>query len=162
MSKKIGAHITCPNCGNVFPTELYRTIWIEYPDNRAMIFDNKINVVTCPKCNHVEKLEFPFLCTNVKKKLAVWYEPFPDHDVDRDVAEFCKHMGLNSFYAKAPRVADWEEFKRTIVNLEAISEHAIGNDVEISNEMNQTIREFVNDVKKDASKDKKKTRWWPF
>ena len=71
MSKKLGANITCPQCKNVFPAELYRSIWIEFPENRSLILDDKINAVTCPRCKHHERLKFPFLCTNVKSGFAL-------------------------------------------------------------------------------------------
>ena len=45
MSKKLEAEIRCPSCGHAFPTELYRSIRIEYPENRALIFQDKINCV---------------------------------------------------------------------------------------------------------------------
>ena len=94
MSKKLGANITCPACKNVFPTELYRTIWAENPENRSLILDDKINAVTCPRCKHHERLQFPFLCTNVKRGFALWYEPHPDPQIDKDMADYRKHMGL--------------------------------------------------------------------
>jgi hypothetical protein len=54
-------------------------------------------------CDHRERLEFPFLCTNVAKGVAIWYEPYPDAQIDADIEQYRKHMGPNSFYAKAPR-----------------------------------------------------------
>jgi hypothetical protein len=33
-------------------------------------------------------------------------------------------MGVNSFYAKAPRVADWESFKAKLVELNAAGAQA--------------------------------------
>ena len=119
MSKKLGANITCPACKNVFPTELYRTIWAENPENRSLILDDKINAVTCPRCKHHERLQFPFLCTNVKRGFALWYEPHPDPQIDKDMADYRKHMGAESFYSKAPRISDWETFKAKLLEMEA-------------------------------------------
>lgn len=119
MSKKIEAAIGCPSCGNEFDVELYRTIWIEEPRNRELIFSDKINRFDCPTCKYHINTEFAFLCTNVRRKIAVWYEPEPDPQVEKDVAMYRAHMGRNSFYAQAPRVRDWEEFKAKIVELEA-------------------------------------------
>ena len=119
MSKKLGANITCPACKNVFPTELYRTIWAENPENRSLILDDKINAVTCPRCKHHERLQFPFLCTNVKRGFALWYEPHPDPQIDKDMADYRKHMGAESFYSKAPRISDWETFKEKLLEMEA-------------------------------------------
>lgn len=99
-------------------TNLYRSIWIEDPENRKLIFDDQINVAACPKCRTRTKLEFPFLCTNVKKRIAVWWEPYPDPDIDKDLEQYKKHFGAGSFYASAPRVRDWEEFKGKIIELE--------------------------------------------
>ena len=119
MSKKIKANINCPSCENIFPAELYRTIWVEEPYNRSLILNDKINAVTCPKCNHHERLKFSFLCTNVKRNLALWYEPYPDSHIDKDVEGYRKHMGPDSFYAKAPRISDWKTFKEKLLEMEA-------------------------------------------
>jgi len=119
MSKKLGANITCSSCKNVFPTELYRTIWAENPENRSLILGDKINAVTCPRCKHHERLQFPFLCTNVKRGFALWYEPYPDPQIDKDIADYRKHMGPDSFYANAPRISDWETFKEKLLEMEA-------------------------------------------
>ena len=118
MSKKLGANITCSACKNVFPTELYRSIWVEDARNRSLILSDKINAVTCPQCKHQERLEFPFLCANVKLGFALWYEPYLDPQIDNDVEEYRKHMGPDSFYAKAPRISNWKTFKEKLLEME--------------------------------------------
>ena len=118
MSKKIGAQIQCASCGHPFNVELYRSLWIDNPANRQLIFSNKVNRFDCPKCRFHIDTYFPFLAVNTKLQLAVWYEPEPDPAIDKDVADYRKHMGADSFYAKAPRIADWETFKARIVQLE--------------------------------------------
>ena len=119
MSKTVKAGITCPACKNNFPTELYRTIWVEYPQNRSLIFNNEINAVTCPHCKHHERLKFPFLCTNVERGFALWYEPYHDPEIDKDIAGYRKVMGSESFHVKAPRISDWEDFKKKLLEMEA-------------------------------------------
>ena len=119
MSKKIKANINCPSCENVFSVELYRSIWVEDAKNRSLIMSDKINAVTCPQCMHHERLKFPFLCTNVKQGFALWYEPYLDPQIDKDVEEYRKHMGPDSFYAKAQRISDWETFKERLLEMEA-------------------------------------------
>ncbi len=119
MSKKVGANIQCPECSHSFPTQLYRSIWVEESANRSLIMNDQINAVTCPKCKFHLRLEFPFLATNVKRGFALWYEPYPDPQIDKDAEGYRKMMGANSFYAKAPRISDWSEFKRTLIQMEA-------------------------------------------
>ncbi len=118
MSKQLAAQIRCPNCEHQFEATLYRSIWIEYPENRKLIFDDKINVVTCPACKSKTRLQFSFLCTNVREQIAVWYEPYPDPDVEKDAQLFAKRYGPRNFYATAPRIRDWNAFKEKIVELE--------------------------------------------
>ena len=118
MSKKVGANIKCPECQYSYLAELYRTIWVEYPENKDLILNDEINSVTCPKCKFHHRLEFPFFATNVKKNFALWYEPYPDLQIDIDLAGFAKLMGPNSFHAKAPRIKSWYEFKDKLVELD--------------------------------------------
>ncbi len=119
MSKKVGAQLICPECGHGFPVQLFRSVWIEQPEHRELIFSDKINRFDCPSCRSEVDSQFAFLCTNVPKRVAVWYEPYPDPQIDRDVAGYRTQMGANSFYALAPRISDWEAFKSKIVELEA-------------------------------------------
>src|ERR1035441_5129742 len=99
VSKQLPATICCPKCAHSFSATLYRSLWIEYPENRSLVFEDKINVVTCPACNSKTTLPFALLCTNVNKQIAVWYEPYPDAVVDEDVRRYVKHFGPGSFYA---------------------------------------------------------------
>lgn len=118
MSKQIKAMITCKNCSHHFEASLYRSIWIEYPENRRLITEDSINRVTCPKCKELQRLEFPFLCTNVKQKIAIWYEPYYDSAIDDDIKLYAAQFGNQSFYALAPRIADWDEFKSKLIEME--------------------------------------------
>ena len=43
MSKKVRANIRCPKCNHEAPIELYRSIWVEEPQNRALILSDAIN-----------------------------------------------------------------------------------------------------------------------
>ena len=145
MSKQLQANIRCPNCEHQFEATLYRSIWIEYPENRKLIFDDKINLVTCPACNSNTRLPFSFLCTNVKKQIAVWYEPYPDADVEKDVEQYAKHTGPRSFYATAPRIRDWDEFKQKIVELER--QPGMRQAAELSPEMRENFQGFVRSLR---------------
>jgi len=153
MSKKLDANITCSACKNVFPTELYRTIWAENPENRSLILDDKINAVTCPRCKHHERLQFPFLCTNVKRGFALWYEPYPDPQIDKDIVDYRKHMGANSFYANAPRISDWEAFKKKLLEMEDKAGRSHDTDSSINSEETKVLDKKQNlttikDIKK--------------
>lgn len=145
MSKRLPARIRCPNCDNQFEALLYRSIWIEEPANRKLIFDDQINVVICPKCKTKTKLEFPFLCTNVGERIAIWYEPYPDPQIDTDMKQYANHFGPNSFYATAPRIRDWEAFKAKI--LECERQPDMRPAAQPSPEMRQKMRGFIDHIK---------------
>ena len=51
---------------------------------------------------------------DVQKGFAVWWEPNHDPGVDSDSVSYAKMFGVNSYYATAPRISDWEEFKRVV------------------------------------------------
>jgi hypothetical protein len=91
-------------------------------------------------------LEFPFLCTNVAKGVAIWYEPYPDAQIDADIEQYRKHMGPNSFYAKAPRIADWETFKVKFLELEAAGRQP-GQKLQYSSESRKMFRGFRQSLK---------------
>ena len=114
MSKRVDATITCPGCGRQYPVKLYRTIWGEYEENRNLVMNDQINVLECPHCGFSFKAPFAFMYVDIKANFAVWWEPQHDPSVDTDTQGFARMFGAGSFYATAPRVQDWEEFKRTI------------------------------------------------
>jgi len=145
MSKKVGAHIKCPSCGTETEFYLYRSLWIEDPENRKMVFEDRVNLFECPSCGRSERAKFPFLCTNTKEGFAVWYEPYHDEAIDKDVEGYRKTMGTNSFYATAPRIQDWDEFKKAIVEFEK-SNDKIDAGIEISKESAAAFDGFLNDV----------------
>jgi hypothetical protein len=117
MSKKLELDLNCPCCQTTIKATLYCSIWVETPEHMDPIQDNQINVVHCPACGFSEMPPFPFLATNAKKKIAVWYEPIADLNIDSDVALYRQHYGEDSFYAKAPRIKDWKEFKECLAQL---------------------------------------------
>jgi len=147
MSKQVGAMLKCPKCGAEKEAQLYRSLWIEDPKNREMVFKDKVNIFECAGCGFSERLAFSLLCTNKDKKFAIWYEPAPDPAVDKDIADYKKHMGPNSYFARAPRIEDWEEFKATIVDLE--TSRAKPN-VKPSVEIKAAFDQFVGDPAKDG------------
>lgn len=118
MSKKVEGEIDCPKCGTRFPVTLYRSVWIEDPAMRDLVFTDRINLIRCPKCGNSGAAPFSLLATNVKRGFAVWYEPYPDPMVDSDRASYARHFGPDSFYAAAPRIKAWELFKETILKFE--------------------------------------------
>ncbi|MFY9329614.1 MAG: CpXC domain-containing protein [Georgfuchsia sp.] len=132
MSKKVAAEIMCPKCGEKFRVNLIRLLWAEFPENRKLISTDSINAVVCPNCETRTRLEFPFLCTNIKKGIAIWYEPYHDPAIDQDQKLYASKFGDNSFYANAPRVQDWEVFKVKLAEMErlAISDEDVPLNVE--------------------------------
>jgi len=119
MSKRVDVSIRCPICGHEQDAVLFRTIWAENPENLSLILNDQINVFRCDNCEYKDRIAYPFLCTNVKKQIAIWYEPYHDARIDADAKDFAEHVGPNSFYAKAPRIADWAEFKSRLLQMEA-------------------------------------------
>lgn len=152
LSKRIPARVTCPSCERAFDVELFRSLWIEYPENRKLVSDDKVNVVACPYCKTTTRLEFPFLCTNVQRRIAIWYEPYHDPAVDDDIKEYAKHFGPKSFYAIAPRVRDWNEFKVKLIELEAFSDKQ-GPLPKASPEMAAAMSSFVGSLRNKQSTD---------
>lgn len=152
MSKKIPSEIQCPSCHSKFNVQLYRSVWIEDAKNRDLIFNDELNAITCPSCKKKTRLEFPFLCTNVKKEIAIWYEPYHDAQIDKDIALYKVKMGENSFYAKAPRIQNWDEFKQKIIELE--NKSAGDSKVALSEDMKSTFSGFINHIKKENEKSK--------
>lgn len=146
MSKQLPARIRCPDCAHQFDTTVYRSIWIEYPENRKLIFDDRINVVTCPACDSDLRLPAPLLCANVTKQFAVWYEPYPDADVEKDVQLYAQHHGPRGFYAMAPRIREWTAFKEKIVELEEQS--AMKSAEELRPQMWKNVHALFGSVKK--------------
>jgi len=119
MSKKFNTEIRCPKCGQQFKVSLYRTIWGEMEENRELVMSDRINVVTCPVCGEVIRIRFPFLYTNAVKQFAVWWEPFHDPTIDTMSDGFASLSGKDGYLASAPRIEDWEEFKKAIIKLES-------------------------------------------
>jgi hypothetical protein len=107
----------CPRCKAAFKAMLYRSIWVEDPENMELVMTDRINVVHCPACGLYERQPFPFLATNMGKKVAIWYEPIPDRNIDADIALNRMHFGDDYFLAKAPRIKDWTEFKTRLIEL---------------------------------------------
>ncbi len=153
MSKKVGAHIKCPSCGTETEFHLYRSLWIEDPENRKMVFEDRVNLFECPSCGRSERAQFPFLCTNKELGLAVWYEPYRDAAIDKDVEGYKKQMGANSFYATAPRISDWEDFKRKIIEIENTCE-GVDIGIEISDESATAFKGFIDYISAEVKSTK--------
>ncbi len=149
MSKKIQANITCPGCQNQQNFSLYRTLWIEYPVNLDLVFADKVNYFICNSCGYEERLKFPLLCTNAERKFAVWYEPYHDEQIDIDCDLYKKHMGEDSYFARAPRIKNWDKFKKKILELQKNKNE--GN-VSFSEGASLAFQNFVNDINKSEKR----------
>lgn len=150
MSKQIKARITCPECGSGFEAALYRSLWIEDPKNIRLIYSDTLNLVVCPSCGNSSRLEFPVLCTNAKKGVAIWYEPYHDSAVDKDIQQYAAHFGPNSFYAQAPRIRSWEDFKKKVEELEGTPASREPS-MDRSSQMHAGLRGFIDRIAKDSS-----------
>ena len=70
MSKRVEANVQCPTCGTKKQMTLYRSLWVEYPENLAMVMSNSLNLFECSKCGLHQQLPFAVLCTSVKREIA--------------------------------------------------------------------------------------------
>lgn len=114
MSKRLDIEVNCPHCGQKYKATVFRTIWGEYEENRNMVINDNINIVSCPQCHFSFHAPLAMMYVDVKKNFAVWWEPYYDSSIDSDSAGYSKIFGERSYYATAPRISDWEEFKDTI------------------------------------------------
>lgn len=119
MSKRVDAIATCPKCSHRFGVELYRSLWTEYPENLALILDDQLNVFQCPKCIAQFEVDFAVMAVNKVKGYSVWFEPIPDPGIDEELPQYAALFGPDSYYVRAPRIADWAEFKRAVVQFES-------------------------------------------
>lgn len=116
MSKIVDIGINCPHCGKQYEAKVFRTFWGEGNTSRYKVYDDEINIVTCPHCGHSFHAPLAMMYVDCQAGFAVWWEPFHDDGIDSDIAAYKSMFGSNSYYAKAPRIQDWEEFKDTIRN----------------------------------------------
>lgn len=152
MSKQIEVDVNCPGCDAKSNVTLYRSIWAENPGNRELVMTDQINVVTCRECGTRFKIPLPFIYTNREKFFAVWWEPFQDPTIDTDSAMYAAAMGPDNYLATAPRVKDWEEFKRTITRFETGElKGKVGDPSAVIDGMS----EFVDQIKKRQAREKR-------
>ena len=114
MSKLVKIAIECPKCSHQYSGDFFRTIWGENEANRSMVMEDRINIAKCPSCGYQFHLPLAMMYVDVQKGFAVWWEPNHDPGIDSDSASYAKMFGANSYYAKAPRIQDWEDFKDTV------------------------------------------------
>lgn len=114
MSKRVKIDIVCPHCAKHYTDDFFRTYWGEDEGMRKNIMDDNVNIASCPYCGHSFHLPLAMMYVDVHVKFAVWWEPNYDAGIDSDANAYAQMFGEKSFYATAPRIADWEEFKRTI------------------------------------------------
>lgn len=114
MSKLVDIGVNCPNCGNHYETKVFRTFWGEGESARHMVYNDEINMVKCPHCGYSFHAPLAMMYVDCQAGFAVWWEPFHDDGVDSDISGYRSMFGANSYYAQAPRIQDWEQFKNTI------------------------------------------------
>ncbi|MBQ0086778.1 MAG: hypothetical protein KBS72_03720 [Bacteroidales bacterium] len=114
MSKLVDIGVNCPYCGNHYEAKVFRTYWGESESARAKVFNDEINIVTCPHCGKSFHAPLAMMYVDCQTGFAVWWEPFHDKGIDSDIAGYSSMFGESSYYAQAPRIADWDDFKSTI------------------------------------------------
>ena len=115
MSKLIDITVTCPQCGQKYKTKVFRTLWGDggTAEQNNLSNDN-VNVVECPHCNYSFRAPLAMMYVDCKKGFAVWWEPIHDSGIDNETIAYSNMFGAESYYAKAPRIQDWEDFKDTV------------------------------------------------
>ena len=115
MSKLIDITVTCPQCGQKYETKVFRTLWGDggTAEQNNLSNDN-VNVVECPHCNYSFRAPLAMMYVDCKKGFAVWWEPIHDSGIDNETIAYSNMFGAESYYAKAPRIQDWEDFKDTV------------------------------------------------
>lgn len=161
MSKQVDVSIICPECKNQFKVSLFRTMWIENPKNRDLVLTDKVNFITCPVCEWPGRVEFPLLCANVNKGFALWYEPYHDPEIDKDITQYAAQLGENSFYALAPRIKDWGEFKKKLIEMEESASRNPPVRPLISPEMNADVSGFVRTLRHSSNKLPSENQFYP-
>lgn len=116
MSKLVEFQIECPSCKQGYQAKVWRSLWGDgcTANDFTSRLTDETNVVTCPHCGHSFRLPLGLMYVDCKAGFAVWYEPQPDPGIDNDTRQYAAMFGADSYYAQAPRVKDWDEFKRTI------------------------------------------------
>ena len=116
MSKIVTIQIQCPQCDKQYDAKVFRTLWGDgcTADDFENRLTDKTNVVTCPHCGHSFRLPLGLMYVDCQAGFAVWWEPQHDTGIDSDTQTYASMFGADSYYAKAPRIQDWNEFKHTI------------------------------------------------
>lgn len=76
--------------------------------------EDRVNIAKCPHCGYEFHLPLGMMYVDVQEGFAVWWEPNHDPGIDSDSKAYAQMMGPKSYYATAPRISDWNEFKETI------------------------------------------------
>ena len=120
MSQKNRVKLTCSNCENIFEATLFRTIWGEQKENRDLVMNDLINVIECPSCHTKTKVEYALMYNDPTILCGVWWEPYPENEIDQCVAGWSKMFGKGNYMVQAPRIKDWNVFKETIKKFYAV------------------------------------------
>ncbi len=91
---------------------------------------------------------------DVKKQFAVWWEPVSDSQIDQDAIGYAKMFGEGNFYHTAPRIKNWEEFKRTVRRYD--SGELKANPIKINQQQQEAFKGVMKGMLKDMKKENKK------
>ena len=151
MSKIVEGMAKCPECGNQYHVSLFRSLWGEHPEKRALVFNNLANVIKCSNCGYTERAAISFLYVDMVKQFAVWYDPVNDPDIDKEKPQYEQMFGKANFYVTAPKIRTWENFKETILQFERGELKAKPIDSRKSETM---TRGFIEHINKENNKSK--------
>ncbi len=116
VNESNGSDVTCAHCSHRFKVKLRQRFDATQPGDREMIFNDTAVVVVCPRCKLGTRKAFFLVYVDKDHQFAVFYDPFTsDHLIDVFTNVLSAY---EPYYVCAPRISDWEEFKKTIVEFE--------------------------------------------
>lgn len=147
MNNVLTVTVPCPNCQNKLTIDMYRKVLVKSGVGIGVeqIFDDSMNMISCSNCSFNKRANNAIFYHNIDKFFGVFYEPIPNKDIDGIIAEFNKPSGpfpnLFTYLETAPRVNDWETFKKMIQKYESgeLKNEAKEPNVEVLFNQKQTV-----------------------
>lgn len=150
MSDKKNITMNCPCCGESFSSIVFNSIWGENSINRILIYHDRINISTCPKCNNKILFSNSLLYNNTDNKFALWFDPADNSkSIENQKRELKQLLGSNADYIiNAASIRDWDDFKKIIFN----KENDLGkSDFEIFNSLNDYSKLKLKELKTEKN-----------
>ena len=148
MSKSETRDMSCLLCMDeenslIKDFKIYSILWGDNPENRKLVFNDKLNFFHCRNCGEVINHSYfqPLLYVNKDQSFAIWFAPRFEEDtrfqamidaletpishqmeakIRNDVEGYKRcFLPADNYYVTAPITRTWEEFKNTIIKFES-------------------------------------------